>query len=420
MKKNTLLILLLILTLSSCERDADQSNLTIPESNISLSSFNIFLSDAKGDDESFKITSNTDWKINIIDTEGVVNWMEVSPMQGGAGESTITITAKEANNTGVARSGYLDIISGKKTIKVCAIQKQNDVLGDKIANNIVVSSEGGNFEITFETNINEVEVFSKPEWIKEITRKSVDEITFTFKADPLVSDTEYERNGDIIFIDDISSKILKYTVSQWPEVSNIGDGDDAEINNLKPVLEARFGENYQISLPSLKISGTMNQADFSAIKSIPNLDLSKVTIVGKIIASTDEEGGSYTRPGNAIPQYAFEGTKLVKFIFPKNITYIGEKAFFSCYNLIGSITIPRSVTNIGSESFANCSKLSDIIVTWTGEVGSKIPSVDSTVFPDQFKISEGISFINIPAGKTSEYNAAGWDVYNLKEKGTII
>ena len=52
-------------------------------------------------------------------------------------------------------------------------------------------------------------------------------------------------------------------------------------------------------------------------------------------------------------------TNLESIILPKNLTSIGENAFYFCENL-AKISIPVSVTNIGKWAFYNCAKLNEV------------------------------------------------------------
>lgn len=66
-------------------------------------------------------------------------------------------------------------------------------------------------------------------------------------------------------------------------------------------------------------------------------------------------------PANEIPESAFSGkTSLVNFVFPTNITKIGNTAFYNCSNLSGALIIPNEVTLIGENAFYKCSGLTSL------------------------------------------------------------
>ena len=121
-------------------------------------------------------------------------------------------------------------------------------------------------------------------------------------------------------------------------------------------LNDLFTESELAAITHLRVFGEMTQADFTTIRdkmpALTNLDLGGATVVGTI--TIDYDGNTVN--GNAILYVAFyEKTSLKEFIFPQNITAIGDGAFEGCSGLTGSLTIPSSVTTIGESAFYGCS-----------------------------------------------------------------
>ena len=75
---------------------------------------------------------------------------------------------------------------------------------------------------------------------------------------------------------------------------------------------------------------------------------------------------------------------------PKEVTSIGNSAFFKCEGLT-KIKIPKTVTSIGHDAFKSCSNLTKI----------KIPKTITSIEPNAFKSCSNLTNINIPKSVTS-------------------
>lgn len=148
-------------------------------------------------------------------------------------------------------------------------------------------------------------------------------------------------------------KLLGESITAW-ETDNISHDatareyiivDCPEPGTLKACITAA-GKDYA-KVKNLKVTGTIDQRDFrmmcNEMAALQSLNLREVEIAGY---------GSY--PAHEIPYSAFEGkSTLIRFVFPENITRIGDRTFMRT-NLSGSLIIPNGVTEIGSYAFAEC------------------------------------------------------------------
>ncbi len=148
-------------------------------------------------------------------------------------------------------------------------------------------------------------------------------------------------------------KLLGESITAW-ETDNVSHDatareyiivDCPEPGTLKECITAA-GKDYT-KVKNLKVTGTIDQRDFVMMRDemtvLQSLNLREVEIA---------KYGSYA--ANEIPYGAFDGkSTLIRFVFPENITRIGDRAFLKT-NLSGSLIIPNGVTEIGNFAFYNC------------------------------------------------------------------
>lgn len=148
-------------------------------------------------------------------------------------------------------------------------------------------------------------------------------------------------------------KLLGESITAW-ETDNVSHDatareyiivDCPEPGTLKECITAA-GKDYT-KVKNLKVTGTIDQRDFKMMRdemtALQSLNLREVEIA---------EYGSYA--ANEIPNNAFNGkSALIRFIFPENITKIGNYSFYET-NLSGSLIIPNGVTEIEHHAFCSC------------------------------------------------------------------
>lgn len=144
------------------------------------------------------------------------------------------------------------------------------------------------------------------------------------------------------------------------------------------IEKAKNGEDLN-NITRLSVSGgTLNSADFEAIKGYPNLtavDLKNAEV----------------KDGN-IPDYALDSrNQLASLTLPKNTVTIGAHAFENNRRL-ESITIPTTVRNIGDYAFSGCEKVTAF------SLPAKTESIGAGAFADckalaAFELPEAITEI---------------------------
>ena len=157
---------------------------------------------------------------------------------------------------------------------------------------------------------------------------------------------------------------------------------------LKLAIE-QAGYDYT-NIKNLKVTGYINNRDFVFMKDkmtkLQSLNLKGVSI-------TEIKQGITTYPANEIPAGAFQSKKtLVRFVFPDNITKIGNLAF-SQSSLTGSLIIPNGVTEIGMGAFMSCMGLNGTLT-----LPKNLKTITESVFHDCSSLT---GTLDIPESVTS-------------------
>ncbi len=130
-----------------------------------------------------------------------------------------------------------------------------------------------------------------------------------------------------------------------------------------------------------------------------------------------------------VSEYAFYGCNVFSVTLPKNVQYVGDRAFASCQFLssvilpdgvqnvgeeifygsaIQCVTLPASVVTIGESAFCNCPEFKQLVMKGT---------VPPKAYENSFDAYDRI-VLRVPAGAYSDYqNASVWRNFsNIKEK----
>ena len=197
----------------------------LAEISTDLESHKVYLSDVEGSGYIFKVESDGYWKLTISNSE-TSEWLDVFPLEGGKGTTPVTLTTRNANKDGVARTEYLHIVSGCETIEVSVIQNQNNVLGLS-KRSINFTKDGGKETITLYKNIDySIEMPMDALWLTRLTSKLITEEGLTFAATE--NNTGEERTAIVKMIGADGNVVQELAVIQ--EQNNVLGIDRTEIN----------------------------------------------------------------------------------------------------------------------------------------------------------------------------------------------
>lgn len=148
----------------ACSDDEDN---TISGITVTSSVENIVLPTSKNIRHDIEFVAGSNWK-----AETDVEWMTVFPQSGKSGETKVSLITKEANNTGLDRSGVLTLTSADgEPVKIAFTQTTAEIVLLKKAD-FNVPCEGQDLALEFATNVEgevQLMVFSDvASWIKPI------------------------------------------------------------------------------------------------------------------------------------------------------------------------------------------------------------------------------------------------------------
>jgi hypothetical protein len=135
-------------------------------------------------------------------------------------------------------------------------------------------------------------------------------------------------------------------------------------------LATLLTEGERDSITHLTVTGSINNADYEAMKAMPAL--------------TGIDLGSVTTAGDSIPAYAF-GVNITSLVLPTSITLMGRLAMVGS-NSLTSLIIPPLVTKLGYACFGGCSGLTSVT----------LPESLTTISSFAFAGCQGLKTLTIP------------------------
>ncbi len=200
----SLVIALLLLGCEGSDSSGNSESIYIPTENRSVTLESGVLNN------SLEFFAYSDWSISLSDTKASTDWIDVSPMSGGAGNVTLNVDA-EINTTTEDRSAILSIntddgsqdimISQDAAIEVAYEDSFIEITPSGVDN---ISSDGGAFAILLPTNA-EFSIESTQEWL------SIDEDDNVIIISVSSNESLKGRKGHIIITTDSTTSVLSVT-----------------------------------------------------------------------------------------------------------------------------------------------------------------------------------------------------------------
>ncbi len=203
MKKILTLLVIGIVSLTSCTEELVHYSISIGTSELSFSS--------AGGEDTVKVTSTEDWELS-----GNSYWCYASEYYGN-GDSEIIFTADPNEDSESNRSATFTFISGDKRTTLTVTQEKKEYSISIEPKELQFGIDGGEQEITV-TSSDDWEVKGESDWcdISSTSGKNGDKVTFS--ADPYTN-TEEARTATYTFI--CGDKEVKLTIEQEAKVYSI-------------------------------------------------------------------------------------------------------------------------------------------------------------------------------------------------------
>lgn len=213
-------------------------------------------------------------------------------------------------------------------------------------------------------------------WLRDYQNR--EKFTLTILTNP----QETFRYATVELVNEVGSVLERISITQEPAITkNIYV---ATAGTLRKIMENKRWD------VNVKITGQLDVADYTYLKSIKDLkvlDLSDLDVI-------------------VIPPSAFSGSTLQTVKLPKNLTVISERAFYE--SEITSIKIPENVTEIGEYAFYDCQKIRGNLV-----IPNSVKTIGAYAF--QYSKFDGELTLSSQLEEIKEYTFRGTDF-----TGTLI
>ena len=352
-------------------QEAGTSSLSVSPASLSFA--------ASGGQQTFSITSNTNWTILSTDS----SWVKVSPASG-SNNGTVTVTIAE-NTATTQRTATITVNGTGITAQTISVTQAAAAPNTNQTWNLTPTMTAvldGNGVLTISTTKAEGEAMPDYDW----------------NTPPPWYNVCYN----------ILSVVIKDKVTSIGKTAFTG----CLMNSIIiPNTVISIGENafFSCTLTSANIPASVTFIDATAFTSCGML-ISFNVDAGNTVYSSDS-GILYNK--NKTSLLSYPGGKTGAFTIPNFVSTIGDCAFYGCLN-ISAVTIPNNVTAIGNSAFRYCSSLTSVsipgsiktIADWTfadctNLISISIPNSVTSIGSMAFDNCSSLTSIAIPNSVTS-------------------
>ena len=237
------LLFVIVFALTGCSDDKGEPAPETPEPSIEFGSETDLkpVVSVEGGTSTLTFTASDDWTASVNAVTRAIDWLSISPTQGGAGTVTLQITT-QPNDTYDERNAAIVLSCGNVQETVTLTQKQKDALLIT-SNKVEVEAIGGTFGIELQANVDvsyEIEEAAR-EWltVASSSTRGLTTSTLNFQAS---ENTDTEARQAVITLrgGELTEKVTVYQAGSDPSI----------LLSQKEYTVASDGETIQVELKS--------------------------------------------------------------------------------------------------------------------------------------------------------------------------
>ena len=237
------LLFVIVFALTGCSDDKSEPAPETPEPSIEFGSETDLkpVVSVEGGTSTLTFTASDDWTASVSAVTRAIDWLSVSPTQGGAGTVTLQITT-QPNDTYDERNAAIVLSCGNVQKTVTLTQKQKDALL-VTSNKVEMEAIGGTFGIELQANVDvsyEIEEAAR-EWltVASSSTRGLTTSTLNFQAS---ENTDTETRQAVITLrgGELTEKVTVYQAGSDPSI----------LLSQKEYTVASDGETIQVELKS--------------------------------------------------------------------------------------------------------------------------------------------------------------------------
>ncbi len=256
MKAFKLMMYALLLMFAACsDGGSDEPNVTPPskpDTNTPTITFDAGTNTkpvvaTEGGTSTIIFTATQAWTASVSESRAI-DWISVSPTNGGAGKVTLTITTK-ANDTYDERNASITLSAGNQKQTITVSQKQKDAL-TVTSNKVEMTAEGGTASIEVKANVNytyEIEE-SAQSWITKAESRGLGTTTIALQI--AENGATEKREGKVIIKSGAFSEVVTiYQAGNVPTIVLTQNEYTVKSEGETIKVELKSNVEYEMELP---------------------------------------------------------------------------------------------------------------------------------------------------------------------------
>ena len=211
-------------------------------------------------------TASADWSVSINAVTRAVDWLSISPTQGGAGMVTLQVSA-QPNETYDERNAAVLLTCGSAKQTITVTQKQKDALLVN-SNKVEMDAIGGTFSLELQSNVSvsyEIEESAK-DWLTASSSSTTRGLTSSTLSFQVAENPDESARQAVITLrgNDLTEQVTVYQAGSVPaillsqkEYTVPSDGETIQV-------ELKSNTSYKVVMPDVPWITEASTRSFSA------------------------------------------------------------------------------------------------------------------------------------------------------------